>query len=150
MELIELIKQFARRQYLVVSHYPREHLYIAGALGGLFLILLALPMGAEDDAVDGRTEIALEIDLNRSAAASDQAPQAVIEPAGELSLSDFVITPVEKEATPVLEDVTVWQNIEVKSGDNLSAIFSKVGLSDQDLFRILNSCLLYTSPSPRD
>ncbi len=73
MELIELIKQFARRQYLVVSHYPREHLYIAGALGGLFLILLALPMGAEDDAVDGRTEIALEIDLNRSAAASDRA-----------------------------------------------------------------------------
>ena len=139
MELIELIKQFARRQYLVVSHYPREHLYIAGALGGLFLILLALPMGAADDAVDGRTEIALEIDLNRSAAASDQAPQVAIEPADELALSDFVITPEEKEATPVLEDVTVWQNIEVKSGDNLSAIFSKVGLSDQDLFRVLNS-----------
>lgn len=35
--------------------------------------------------------------------------------------------------------MTVWQNIEVKSGDNLSAIFSKVGLSDQDLFRVLNS-----------
>ena len=33
----------------------------------------------------------------------------------------------------------MWQNIEVKSGDNLSAIFSKVGLSDQDLFRVLNS-----------
>ena len=139
MELIELIKQFARRQYLVVSHYPREHLYIAGALGGLFLILLALPMGAADDAVDGRTEIALEIDLNRSAAASDQAPQVAIEPADALALSDFVITPEEKEVTPVLEDVTVWQNIEVKSGDNLSAIFSKVGLSDQDLFRVLNS-----------
>lgn len=139
MELIELIKQFARRQYLVVSHYPREHLYIAGALGGLFLILLALPMGAEDDAVDGRTEIALEIDLNRSATASDQAPQVAIEPADALALSDFVITPEEKEVTPVLEDVTVWQNIEVKSGDNLSAIFSKVGLSDQDLFRVLNS-----------
>jgi murein DD-endopeptidase MepM/ murein hydrolase activator NlpD len=139
MELIELIKQFARRQYLVVSHYPREHLYIAGALGGLFLILLALPMGAADDAVDGRTEIALEIDLNQSAAASDQAPQVAIEPADALALSDFVITPEEKEVTPVLEDVTVWQNIEVKSGDNLSAIFSKVGLSDQDLFRVLNS-----------
>ena len=97
MELIELIKQFARRQYLVVSHYPREHLYIAGALGGLFLILLALPMGAEDDAVDGRTEIALEIDLNRSATASDQAPQVAIEPADALALSDFVITPEEKE-----------------------------------------------------
>lgn len=139
MELIELIKQFARRQYLVVSHYPREHLYLAGALGGLFLILLALPMGTEDDAVDGRTEIALEIDLNRSATASDQAPQVAIEPADALALSDFVITPEEKEVTPVLEDVTVWQNIEVKSGDNLSAIFSKVGLSDQDLFRVLNS-----------
>jgi len=38
-----------------------------------------------------------------------------------------------------VENVTLWRNIEVKSGDNLSAIFSKVGLSDQDLFRVLNS-----------
>jgi len=32
-----------------------------------------------------------------------------------------------------------WQNIQVQAGDNLSAIFTQVGLSNQDLFRVLNS-----------
>lgn len=139
MELIELIKQFARKQYVVVSHYPRDHLRLAGVLCGLVLILLLLPLGGDGDEGGGRTEIALDIDLDidlnpgleRSVDDQQDQPDA-------LALSDFVITPEIKPA-PVLEDVTLWQNIEVKSGDNLSAIFSKVGLSDQDLFRVLNS-----------
>jgi murein DD-endopeptidase MepM/ murein hydrolase activator NlpD len=131
MELIELIKQFARKQYLVVSHYPRDHVYIAGALCGLVLILLILPLGSYENEASSRTEIALDIDLERNVDTEQDQPDA-------LALSDFVIEPQANDQ-PVLEDVTLWQNIEVKSGDNLSAIFSKVGLSDQDLFRVLNS-----------
>lgn len=130
MELIDLLKQFARKQYLVVSHYPRDHLAIAGVLCGLFVILLALPSENEAGEPASRTEIALAIDLSAS-----EAPQ---EPTEALVLSDFVV-PAEPEAQPLLEDVSLWQNIEVQSGDNLSAIFHKVGLSDQDLFRVLNS-----------
>ncbi len=131
MELIEIIKQFARKQYLVVSHYPRDHLYMAGALCGLVLIVLVFPFGGDEGKASGRTEIALEIDLERSASAEPAQLDAV-------AMSDFVITP-EIAPQPVLEDVTLWRNVEVKSGDNLSAIFSKVGLSDRDLFRVLNS-----------
>jgi murein DD-endopeptidase MepM/ murein hydrolase activator NlpD len=131
MELIELIKQFVRKHYLVVSHYPRDHLYVAGGLCGLVMILLALPLGAEEGEPSGRTEIALEIDLQQNTVAEPEQPDV-------LAMSDFVITP-EIEPEPVLEDVTLWQNIEVKSGDSISAIFSKVGLSNQDLFRVLNS-----------
>lgn len=131
MELIELIKQFARKQYLVVSHYPRDHLYIAGGLFGLAMIVLVLPFGSEDAESSTRTEIALNIDLGQGDEAEQEQPDA-------LAMSDFVITP-EIETQPVLEDVTVWQNVEVKSGDSISAIFSKVGLSDRDLFRVLNS-----------
>lgn len=133
MELIELIKQFSRKQYLVVSHYPRGHLTIAGTLCGLVLLLLVLPWGDQEGEPSGRTEIALDIDLNleRNVDAEQDQPAA-------LALADFVITE-EIKPEPVLEDVTLWQNIEIKSGDNLSAIFSKVGLSNQDLFRVLNS-----------
>ncbi len=143
MELIDLIKQFARKQYLVVSHYPRDHLAIAGALCGLFLLLLVLPGGDANDESTGRTEIALEIDLG--ATAEQELPDT-------LALSDFVVpqstaTPTIATPTgptpaveqPILEDVSLWQNIEVKSGDSISAIFSKVGLTNQDLFRVLNS-----------
>ncbi|MFT4817514.1 MAG: murein DD-endopeptidase MepM/ murein hydrolase activator NlpD [Pseudohongiellaceae bacterium] len=139
MELIELIKQFIRKQYLVVSHYPRGHLTLAGALCGLVLVLLLLPLGGDEDAANGRTEIVLDIDLSpeqeQSVATEQERPDV-------LALADFVITPQAQpqiEVQPVLEDVTLWRNIEVKSGDNLSAIFSKVGLSNQDLFRVLNS-----------
>jgi murein DD-endopeptidase MepM/ murein hydrolase activator NlpD len=135
MELIELIKQFASKQYLVVSHYPRGHLIIAGALCSLVLVLLILPLGDTDEEANGRTEIVLDIDLQQNVDTEQDQPDA-------LTLSDFVITAevAPQAATkPILEDVTLWQNIEVKSGDNLSTIFSKVGLSDQDLFRVLNS-----------
>ena len=135
MELIELIKQFASKQYLVVSHYPRGHLIIAGALCSLVLVLLILPLGDTDEEANGRTEIILDIDLEQNVDTEQDQPDA-------LTLSDFVITAevAPQAATqPILEDVTLWQNIEVKSGDNLSTIFSKVGLSDQDLFRVLNS-----------
>jgi murein DD-endopeptidase MepM/ murein hydrolase activator NlpD len=139
MELIELVKQFVHKQYLVVSHYPRGHLKLAGVLCGLVLVLLVLPLGGDEGEASGRTEIALDIDLSpgleQNADTEQEQPDA-------LSLSDFVITSDAKsqiEVQPILEDVTLWRNIEVKSGDNLSAIFSKVGLSDQDLFRVLNS-----------
>ncbi|MGY8786200.1 MAG: M23 family metallopeptidase [Pseudomonadales bacterium] len=139
MELIELIKQFSRKQYLVVSHYPRDHTYIAGALCGLILVLLVLPLGGDADGDNGRTEIVLDINLSPELAQPVDTEQKQPD---ALALSDFVITPHAKsqiEVQPIVENVTLWRNIEVKSGDNLSAIFSKVGLSDQDLFRVLNS-----------
>ena len=139
MELIELIKQFVRKQYLVVSHYPRGHLTLAGALCGLVLVLLLLPLGGDEDEANGRTEIVLDIDLSPE---QEQSVATEQEQSDVLALADFVITPQAQpqiEVQPVMEDVTLWRNIEVKSGDNLSAIFSKVGLSDQDLFRVLNS-----------
>ncbi|CAN0485526.1 unnamed protein product, partial [Scytosiphon promiscuus] len=136
MELIDFIKQFARKQYLVISHYPREHLLTAAGLGGLALILLLLPDGEQSAAAAPKTEIALEIDLKAPEdiiATSSAANESVV-------LSDFVVpAEAEPEVPQVFEDISLWQNIEVKSGDNLSAIFSKVGLSDQDLFRVLNS-----------
>ena len=49
------------------------------------------------------------------------------------NLSDYIVT----EETPA--EISLWQNVEVQSGDNLSAIFNKVGLTDQDLFLVLNS-----------
>ena len=118
-----------------MSHYPRGHLTLAGTLCSIVLVLLVLPLGGAEDEAKSRTEIVLDIDLSpdleRSVEPRQDQPDA-------LAMSDFIIAPEIKDQ-PKLEDVTLWQNIEIKSGDNLSAIFSKVGLSDQDLFRVLNS-----------
>ncbi|MBL4573296.1 MAG: peptidoglycan DD-metalloendopeptidase family protein [Gammaproteobacteria bacterium] len=135
MELIELIRQFARKQARLVSHYPRGHLTLAGTLCGIVLVLLVLPLGGGEDEAKSRTEIVLDIDLSPDLERSVEPRQ---DQTDELAMSDFIITPEIKDQ-PKLEDVTLWQNIEIKSGDKVSAIFSKVGLSDQDLFRVLNS-----------
>lgn len=142
MEFVDLIKNFARKQYLVVSHYPRDHLAIAGVLGGLFLLLLVLPAEDVSEEPTGRVEIVLDNGLNT-------APEAEVERSSALTLSDFVVPATTSgestritatiEPEPILEDVSLWKNIEVKSGDSISAIFSRVGLSNQDLFRVLNS-----------
>ena len=41
--------------------------------------------------------------------------------------------------TSVPTDSSNWQLIVVKSGDSLSSVFKRVGLSDQDMFRVLYS-----------
>lgn len=126
MELIDLIKYFVHKQYLVVSHYPREHLYIVGVLCSLLLLLLILPLDDDGEEFAPRIRTSPEVGLNLG------TDEQQVDP---LALSGFAIT----AAAPLIEEAVLWRNIEVQGGDNLSAIFNKVGLSDQDLFRVLNS-----------
>ena len=120
MDFPQTIKQF------IFKHYPKDHLYIAGSLGVLFLLLLIIPR--EDNgkvAVVPNQTTQIPIPITRS--------ESELEASTIANLSDYAIT------EEVLEEITLWQNVEVQSGDNLSAIFNTVGLTDQDLFRVLNS-----------
>lgn len=127
MDFVEITRQF------VSKYYPRDHLYMAGALGALCLILLLIPAGEKGAAVPNQTtQISIPVSLDQS-----EAPTAEIatpELQAEFDLEDFVVM-----EEPELGDITVWQNVEVQSGDNLSAIFTKVGLTDQDVYRVINS-----------
>ncbi len=120
MDFPQTIKQF------IFKHYPKDHLYIAGSLGVLFLLLLIIP--GEDNgkvAVVPNQTTQIPIPITRSESELEESTIA--------NLSDYAITEEE------LVEISLWQNVEVQSGDNLSAIFNTVGLTDQDLFRVLNS-----------
>lgn len=120
MNLLEYIKLVLRR------HYPREHLYLAGVL---FLAIAALLVWPESDtSID--SQAALDEQTRSETRRIDLAPVASVNLADYVVETDSVIDPIEDSS---------WHNIEVQSGDNLSAIFTKVGLSNQDLFRVLNS-----------
>ena len=118
MNLTEQARHFIRK------HYPRDHLYIAGALTVLVALLLMFPESDQMPVDPVQASIPSPVPLGQAAAYS------------ELNLSDYV---VDSSSEPVITDITVWKNIQVESGDSLSAIFTKVGLSNQDLFRVLNS-----------
>ncbi len=132
MEIVKLA------QHLLHKHYPREHLYVAGVLATLALVILILPENEKGAAVPNQS-IPLPIVLG------DDDPDA--EPsegrATDYNIEDFVVSNNEIADTITKanndSDPSLWQNVEVQSGDNLFAIFKKVGLSDQDVFRVLNS-----------
>ena len=113
MELIDLIKQYARKQYLVVAHYPRDHLAIAAGLFGLFLILLALPEGDEPIEAAGRTEIALAIDLSAASEPQQQPDTEARRPAGSWRLRTA-------NNRKVIVKVP-----EPRAGDTLAAVITK-------------------------
>jgi len=122
MNLTEHIKLF------IDKYYPRDHLYLAGVLAVVVALLFLLPGQPAEPAVNGFISKPIPVAVGPTADSSSLA--------SDLDLSEFV---VESQPEPELEDVTLWKNVEVRSGDSLSAIFTQVGLSNQDLFRVLNS-----------
>ena len=109
------------------NHYPRDHLYIAGSITSLMVLILLIPdKNQEAGNSGGIRSIPIPV------VSQEQDPS-------QLVLSGTV-TPAESVAIEQIEaHASAWQNFEVASGDNLSQIFAKAGLSDRDLFRVLNS-----------
>lgn len=128
MEVVRLLQQILRK------HYPRDHLYLAGGLVLLTLIVFFLPGGDKGTAVPNQT-------ISVSVAPPDHSstPNAIEPQETAINLEDYVVPQQTLADTVTGIENNAWQNVEVRSGDNLSAIFKKVGLSDQDLFRVLNS-----------
>ena len=121
MGLFESSKQFLE------EYYPRDHLLIAGVLSLIILIFLAIP----DDGDNTKPSIAstrISVPISSAIQEGDQLPSS------EISIPQRQLSP---ESRPKSRDT--WQTFVIKSGDNLSEIFLKVGLTDQDLFRVLDS-----------
>ena len=109
------------------NHYPRDHLYIAGSVTSLMVLILLIPDENQEASNSGGIR-----SIPIPVVSQEQDPS-------QLVLSGTV-TPAESVAIEQIEaHASAWQNFEVASGDNLSQIFAKAGLSDKDLFRVLNS-----------
>ncbi len=132
MEIVKLA------QHILHKHYPREHLYVAGALAASALLILVLPNGEKGAAVTNQS-IPVSVGVSDDVASSEQ----IASQAAEYNIEDFVVgTEVIADTVTDLGDElesVAWQNVQVKSGDNLTTIFQKVGLSAQEMFRVLNS-----------
>ncbi len=157
MSLFELTRQ------LLARYYPRQHMVAAGILSLLLVFMLAMASYDTSHASAQHTNlIQLPVDL----AADSPGPGAAGTPehAGQLRIgraagsrdNPVPVYPLESDHDHA-EIVTIpepgelrgpgvaqtehqgWQHVEVKPGDNLSTIFSRVGLSDTELFHVVNS-----------
>ena len=121
MDLFESSKQFLE------EYYPRDHLLIAGVLSLIILIFLATPSDS-DNAESSIARNRISVPTSPAIKESSQLPGP------EKSIPQEEPSP---ETSTTIGDS--WQTFVIQSGDNLSEIFLNVGLTDQDLFRILNS-----------
>jgi murein DD-endopeptidase MepM/ murein hydrolase activator NlpD len=120
MRSIDFIK------HTVSKFSPRGHLVVASIIS--VSLMVALAFTPEESAHGDRMQVALPIDpsLLRDLR---QPPQLLISRDDTLVIDEF----------EQIEDTSAWTELEVQSGDNLSALFTKVGLSANDLYRVLNS-----------
>ena len=121
MDFLENSKQF------IAEYYPKDHLYLAGSLSVLIIIFLAL---TNEEANYLSSSQSKKISIPISSAQTDGLEQTATDTSAIQNRR-----PLKEQTQPS----NSWQNFTIKSGDNLSNIFSKVGLTDQDLFRVLNS-----------
>jgi murein DD-endopeptidase MepM/ murein hydrolase activator NlpD len=148
MYLVDFTRQFLSR------YYPRQHIIAAGFLTlALVIMLLATANDASHASQHSNDLVRLPLgqllqeaestlaDSKKDAAPPDNPvpvyPQETIDASGEI-----VRSPGLNELPGIGADqdaVSGWQHVEVKSGDNLSTIFSRVGLSDRELFHVVNS-----------
>ena len=121
MDLFENSKQFLEQ------YYPRDHLLIAGVLGLIILIFLAIPNDG-DNTEPSIARNRISVPISPAIQEDDELPSS------EISIPQRQLSP---ESRPKSRDT--WQTFVIESGDNLSEIFLNVGLTDQDLFRVLDS-----------
>ena len=121
MDLFENSKQFLEQ------YYPRDHLLIAGVLSLIILIFFAIPNDG-DNTEPSIARNRISVPISPAIQEDDELPSS------EISIPQHQLSP---ESRPKSRDT--WQTFVIESGDNLSEIFLNVGLTDQDLFRVLNS-----------
>jgi len=121
MDLFESSKQFLE------EYYPRDHLLIAGVLSLIILIFLAIPNDG-DNTEPSIARNRISVPISPAIQEDDELPSS------EISIPQRQLSP---ESRPKSRDT--WQTFVIESGDNLSEIFLNVGLTDQDLFRVLDS-----------
>jgi len=139
MEGAEVIKQFFSR------YYPRNHMMWAGGLFALLVFLLVLLPGDDGNrAIARTTTLKLEIPNTDTHAAilaasrkADTSPGVTAASSMNQSTKSLPAASSPKQPTPADDDD--WKNMRVKPGDNLSALFYNVGLSDRDVYRLINS-----------
>ncbi|MGF1685532.1 peptidoglycan DD-metalloendopeptidase family protein [Photobacterium japonica] len=108
----------------ILRQLPRMHQVLIGAISTLVVLLLFWPGAERSSHPDRKFEIGklypLDLDLRPEAAEANQ------------------LRPMAGDETPVFPALT-WKEHTVKSGESLAIVFTRVGLSPNTLYRLVNA-----------
>ena len=146
MKAIDILKNKIKNG--AITHFPKWHLLTAGALGSLLVLFLGFTPSEDASATRSSQEITLNINNSNQAIRSPAKATAVTTPAPENKLSastESIADLTPKPANTQPESISQppresqWREETVKSGDSLSLIFQRVGLSDTSLYEFMSS-----------
>jgi murein DD-endopeptidase MepM/ murein hydrolase activator NlpD len=110
-------KYMKSQLYTLISEFPKQHIVVVIGLALALFVFLLSPSNKPSEAIVRSVMI---LDLN-------------IEPSVNSELLATTVTPL----APIFAEPT-WHSETVKSGDNLSLIFQRAGLSDRTLYEFMN------------
>ena len=134
MYLVDFIRQFVSR------YYPRQHIIAAGFLSLALLLILLVPANESSHANQHRSEM-IRLPLQQPGfPLQDSASDPTMQDSQSPGYPEDAVDKPEASDIGTEEDRDAgWQHVEVKPGDSLSIIFNRVGLSDRELFHVVNS-----------
>ena len=141
MKPIEFIKRIATKKTFSkgLGHYPKGHLLTIGALAG---VLAAGFVSTHTPAPGQEQRLSQAVQLNLQATTITTKQTGTTQTQREVFTHNLGL-PAEQKAqkanAATTEAKEIWHTEMVKSGDNLSVIFNRAGLSDATLYQFLQS-----------
>ncbi len=123
-------KQKKNKLSLLLARFPSSHLALVGGLGVILLGTLMFSPSSESEAPRMEQRLSLALNPDNQWADEEQDNPSVAAPQAAAAK--------ETMAEP-REPTAEWHEETVKSGDNLSLIFHRAGLSDRQLIELMNS-----------
>lgn len=128
--------------------FPKVHLALAGTLTAISVFVAAMLPSQEVEATRNQVQLIKPLE-----SAAEKAPEGRLENAAVLvanpepSEADQTVAaepaepaePIETLETVNSEPIINWQGFKVRSGDNLTKIFSRAGLTPRDVHQISQS-----------
>lgn len=128
MAFIDFIKQFATR------HLPKNHLLAVSALSFTFITLIFSGSEYQDNPSTSYTPTSFNTDLEQAI-----SPVELKEIEEDSPLLTTTSKPTQAKAIEPIIEIDSRFITEVQAGDNLSLIFTRAGLTAQDVYKISNS-----------
>lgn len=132
----------AKQLFMQAKRLPKVHLALAGTLTAISVFVAAMLPSQDVEATRNQIQLIQPLE-----SAQSNAPEVRIELASELPTANE--TPELEAENPVDELVAVpeaptepeisWQAFTVRSGDNLTKIFNRAGLSARDVYQVSQS-----------
>lgn len=124
-----IINNYTKARSAVLGQIPRGHLIAAGVLSSSLLFLLILTPNREPTFIDEALTISIPVTPISPSINNNVASQNFALP----DTNTLLVAAIEPVSTE-----PAWQELTVKSGDNLSSIFASAGLNDRDLYELFD------------